>query len=289
MPSGLSVSIIVPAFNEEKALGSVIADLKKLRPADEVIVVDDGSTDGTAAVAEQLQVKVIRHLHNKGYGAALKTGIRNATGEAVLFFDADGQHDPEEIKKVITDMDKYDMVVGVRTRHSVQSFRRRPGKRLLSVVANLLAGMRIPDLNSGFRALRKEVVQEFMHILPNTFSFSTTITLALLKGGYEVKYVPITTRKRVGQSSVNQVSDGLRTIVLILKIVMLFDPLKIFLPASVGLLGTGIIFTVYTLIRFHSIWKSGSLLVISGIMIFFFGLLADQIASVRREIKGREE
>jgi glycosyltransferase involved in cell wall biosynthesis len=287
MKENPELSIIIPAYNEEKAIKGVIADLKQIEGNYEIIVVDDGSIDKTFEFAQNIGIQVIKHSRNKGYGAALKTGIRNANADIILFFDADGQHNHEDIQKIIREIGNYDMVVGARTKRSHRSYLREPGKKVLGIMANYLAETKIPDLNSGLRAVKKDVINRFMHILPNTFSFTTTLTLALLKGGYEVHYIPISTFKRIGRSSV-RVKDGLETILLILRIIMLFDPLKVFLPPSLLLLVFGIVFGLYTAITEHAIWKSGLLLIFSGIMIFFFGLLADQVASVRREIK-REE
>ncbi len=281
------ISIIVPAYNEEESINKVIDDLKKLPDNYEVIIVDDGSTDRTFELTQSTGIRVIRHLHNRGYGAALKTGIRNAKADIVLFFDADGQHNHEDIERIVNEMGHYDMVVGARSKQSHKSHLREPGKKLLSAVANYLAETKIPDLNSGFRAVKKDVLLKFMHILPNTFSFTTTLTLAVLKDGYEAHYVPIKTVKRLGKSSV-RLKDGFRTLILILRIIMLFDPLKVFLIPSLLTLSSGFIFIVYTVITQHRVWKSGLLLIFSGILIFFFGLLADQVANIRREM-GRKE
>lgn len=283
------LSIIVPAYNEEMAIKETITKLKQMNGNHEIIVVDDGSTDDTFEIAKKMAIQVIKHSQNKGYGAALKTGIRNAKADVVLFFDADGQHNHADIQMIVREIDNYDMVVGARTRKSSRSFIRGTGKKFLSIIANYLAETKIPDLNSGLRAVKKSVVSRFMHILPNTFSFSTTITLALLKGGYEVHYIPIISSfsNRVGRSTV-KVRDGFRSIVFILRTIMLFDPIKVFLPPSLLLFGSGLIFVLYTLITKHEIWKSGLLLILSGTMIFFFGLLADQIASIRREISRDE-
>ena len=226
-------------------------------------------------------------MHNKGYGAELKTGIRNARANTVVFFDADGQHNHEDVRRIASGIQEYDMVVGARDEESYQSYLRMPGKKILTSVANYLAETKIPDLNSGFRAIRKSVVKRFMHILPNTFSFTTTITLALFKSGYEIHYIPISTHKRVGKSTV-KVRDGFRMFILILRMIMLFDPLKVFLPPSLILLSVGSIFVLYTLVTEYVIWKSGMLLIFSGITIFFFGLLADQVSNIRREI-GKDE
>lgn len=279
------VTIIIPAHNEEEGISDVITQLKELSGNYEILVVDDGSTDDTHKLASETGVKVIRHPYNKGYGAALKTGIRNAKTDIVLFMDADGQHKPSDIEKLIQHIEEYDMVVGARTKKSKISLLRRPGKKILSLTANFLAGMKIPDLNSGFRALKKSVAQEFMQILPNSFSFSTTITLALVNSGYSVKYVPIEALERVGTSKIKPFQDGFNFIMLIIRTVVLFDPLKVFLPISVVLFILGLPYLIYELVFHLNVPPSSILLIISSILIFFFGLLADQISSLRREIK----
>ena len=280
-----SVTIIIPAYNEEEGITNVITQLKELSENYEILVVDDGSTDNTYKLATDTGIKVIRHPYNKGYGAALKTGIRNAAADVVLFIDADGQHKPRDIKKLIQYIEEYDMVVGARTKKSKISLLRRPGKKILSITANYLAGMKIPDLNSGFRALKKDVAMEFMHILPNSFSFSTTITLALITLGYSVKYVPIETLWRVGKSKIKPFRDGFRFIMLIIRTITLFNPLKVFLPISAILFGLGFFHLLYDVIFYLNVPDSAVLLIIAGILIFIFSVLADQISSLMKGIK----
>ena len=279
------VTIVIPAHNEEEGIADVINGVKGLNTGYEILVVDDGSTDNTYKLASDAGVKVIRHPYNKGYGAALKTGIRTAEADIVLFMDADMQHKPSDIKKLIQYIEGYDMVVGARTKKSKISLLRRPGKKILSITANYLAGMKIPDLNSGFRALKKSVVLEFLHILPNSFSFSTTITLALINSGYSVKYVPIEAPERVGTSKIKPFRDGFNFIMLIIRTVVLFNPLKVFLPVAIVLFILGFLDLLYELIYHFNVSSASILLIVSAIFIFFFGILADQIASIRREIK----
>ena len=279
------VTIIIPAYNEEEGITNVITQLKESSENYEILVIDDGSTDNTYKLAADTGVKVIRHPYNKGYGAALKTGIRNAEADVVFFMDADGQHQPGDIEKLIQYIGEYDMVVGARTKKSKISLLRRPGKKILSITANYLAGTKIPDLNSGFRALKKSVALEFMHILPNTFSFSTTITLACIASGYSVKYVPIGAPERVGTSKIKPFRDGFNFIMLIIRTVVLFNPLKVFLPISIILFLTGFSYLSYELVLHQNVPDSAILLIVSSILIFFFGILADQISSLRREIR----
>ena len=279
------VTIVIPAYNEEEGVADVITQLKDLSENYEILVVDDGSTDNTYKLAAETGIKVIRHPYNKGYGAALKTGIRNAAADIVLFMDADMQHKPSDIKKLIQYIGDYDMVVGARTKKSKISLLRRPGKKVLGITANYLAGMKIPDLNSGFRALKKSVAFEFMHILPNTFSFSTTITLALINSGYSVKYVPIEAPERVGMSKIKPFRDGFNFIMLIIRTIVLFNPLKVFLPICIILFFMGFSYLSYELVLHQNVPDSAILLIVSSILIFFFGILADQISSLRREIR----
>jgi len=259
--------------------------LKKLPDKYEILIVDDGSTDSTCELINSTGIRVISHPYNKGYGAALKTGIKNVETDIVLLMDADGQHTPDDIEKIVQYIDKYDMVVGARTRNTKIPLLRKLGKIVLNLTVRYLAGTRIPDLNSGFRVLKRSIAMEFLRILPNGFSFTTTITLACLKSGYTVKYVPIDALERVGSSKIKPFKDGFNFILLIIKTIALFDALKVFLPISVLLLLLGLADLLYELIVYFNISSTSILLIVSGLLIFFFGLLADQIASIRREMK----
>ena len=280
-----TISIIIPAYNEAAGIGNVLEGLRDWRARAEIIVVDDASTDHTAEIAERAGVRVIRHRVNKGYGAALKTGIRAASGDIIVTIDADGEHDAAQISRLLDAMGDNDMVVGARGKGSHAPLIRRPGKWLLSKVANYLAQTDIPDLNSGFRAVRKDVVKLFLHILPNGFSFSTTLTLALFKEGYNIAYVPIKTSPRVGKSTVNPIRDGLNVIMLIIRIIALFDPLRVFVPTSAVLFLIGIAYWILDIVwRQRLNIPSGAVIVIlSSVIIFMFGILADQVSAIRRE------
>lgn len=278
-----TVTIIIPAYNEEKGLPGCLDALLPTAEARgwEVLVVDDGSTDGTPGIASEKGVRLISHPYNKGYGAALKTGIRNASGEIVVTLDADGQHDPDNIEKLLTYTDSYEMIVGSRVN---QRGIRMPGKKALSMVANFLSGVKIPDLNSGFRAFRKETVMEFLHFCPSGFSFTTTVTLAYFRAGYSIKYIPIETERRVGRASnVRFFHDGYKTFLLIIRVIVLFNPLKVFMPASLVLFAVGVIFTIYGIVAFGRAPNTGILTILSSIILFFMGILADQISAIRRE------
>ncbi len=275
-------TIIIPAYNEEGGISSVIKGLKGIDERCEIIVVDDGSTDNTFKLASETGVRVLHHPHNKGYGAALKTGIRNADTDVVLLIDADGQHKPDDVCKILENMDEYDMVVGARTSNSHVSLLRKPGKKILSIIANYLAGTKIPDLNSGFRAIKKSMIMDFMHILPNGFSFTTTITLAALTSGYSVKYVPIEAPMRVGKSKIKPFRDGFRFIMLIVRTVSLFNPMKVVLPVSGFLSIAGLIYAIDSVIQFNHIPSGALLFLLSGLIIFFFGIISDQISVLIR-------
>jgi len=283
-----AVSIVIPAYNEEESIRDVIIKiheaLKNARSNYEIVVVNDGSADNTSKVAKELGVKVIDHPYNKGYGASIKSGTRKALYDVIFLIDADGQHNANDILELLKYVNEYEMVVGIRKRSSYTPVLRRPGKWLLNLVANYLSDSKIPDLNSGFRAIKKNRLLEFMNILPNGFSFSTTITLAMLKSAYNVKYVPIGVSRRVGRkSSVNVFKDGLQTLLLIMRVIVLFNPLKVFVPASMILFGLGFFYALFVVIfvQFH-IPSGAILLVISSFILFFFGILADQIAALRR-------
>lgn len=252
---------------------------------------DDGSTDCTGEIAKRAGVRVIRHMHNKGYGAALKTGIRATTGDIIVMLDADGEHNAGQISTLLDAFDDNDMVVGARGKDSHAPLLRRPGKWILSQVANYLAQTKIPDLNSGFRAFRRDVALRFLHILPNGFSFTTTLTLALFKEGYNTAYVPITTTPRVGKSTVSPIRDGFNTIMLIIRIIALFDPIKVFLPTSIALFLIGLVYWVGSMVFRYSakidpfvhIPTGAMIMMVSSVIVFMFGILADQVSAIRRE------
>jgi glycosyltransferase involved in cell wall biosynthesis len=286
-----SISIIIPAYNVEGSIGNVLEGLRAWRDRAEIIVIDDGSTDRTAEIAERAGVRVIRHRVNKGYGAALKAGIRAARGEVIVMMDSDGEHDAAQIQALLDAMPDNEMVVGARGKGSHAPLLRRPGKWILSKVANYLAETNIPDLNSGLRAFRKDIVLRFMPILPNGFSFTTTLTLALFKEGYNIAYVPITTTPRVGKSTVDPIRDGINTLMLIIRIIALFDPIKVFLPMSIVLFLIGVAYWIASGVyryasnivpAFH-IPTGAMLMLLSAVIVFMFGILADQVSAMRRE------
>lgn len=273
------VTIVVPAYNEENGIGPVIAELRRLDPAWEILVVDDGSTDGTSRAVEAIGCRVVRHRTNRGYGAALKTGIDAARAPWIVITDADGTYPNERIPELVRDLTDYDMVVGARIGKSVAiPLVRKPAKWALNTLANYLSEARIPDLNSGLRAFRKDEVRRFFDILPSGFSFTTTITLAFHVNDRFVKYVPIDYHKRQGKSKIRPIQDTLNFAALILRTVLYFRPLKIFLPVAVFLLLAGIGILVWS-------WKftpkimdaTVSILLVSSLQMAAVGLLADLI------------
>ncbi|MFH1447917.1 MAG: glycosyltransferase family 2 protein [Candidatus Micrarchaeota archaeon] len=283
----MKISVIMPAYNEEKHIATVIEGVKALYDY-ELIVVDDGSSDNTAEEAKKAGAIVISHPYNKGYGAALKTGTRNANGDVVVYIDSDGQHDPKYIADLVKHIDKYDMVVGARQwDKSRVMWYRRPAKWFLRKLASFLSGKHIPDLNSGYRAIRKDIVDEFMYLLPNGFSLTTTITIAAFKAGYDVRYVPIVTTSEKEKSKIRPFRDGSRFIMLIIRTIMLFDPLKIFLPASLLVFLAGASIFAYEYITSLNVGEFSALLISTSILIFFFGLLAEQTSFMRREPRER--
>ena len=282
----VELSVIIPACNERESIGDIVRRVKAVLDQAEVIVVDDGSTDGTGEEAASAGARVISHPYNIGNGAAVKTGVRHASGEVLVLLDGDGQHPPEDIPQLLAEMDRYDMVIGARNRDSNVSAFRSLGNWGLILVANYLTGTKIPDLTSGFRAIKRERMREFLHLLPNTFSYPATITIALLKSGYPVQWVPLSSiqKRQRGKSKIEPWRDGLRFINIMLRIIMLFDPQRIFLPASALFLVVGCGLVGYNLIVSGGIQESSMLLIIVGVFTFFFGLLADQVAHIRREL-----
>lgn len=279
------VSIVIPAYNESAGIEPLLNKLIKdeLHKIYEIIVVDDGSTDDTAEIIGKYPVTLCKHHVNKGYGAALKTGIRKAKGEKLVILDSDGQHDPAHIQEVLDMLNEYDMVIGERNSDSFQVKRRQAGKNLIRRVGEYLVEQKLPDYNSGFRGFKREIIKEMLHLMPNGFSFSTTSTLAFLKDGYTIGTFPITVSERQGRkSNVKFAKDGSKTILLIFRIIMLFNPLKIFFPASVFFFFAGMAFGIYGFYIAGRFSNSAILLSTLGLFLFFIGLLADQVSMINR-------
>lgn len=281
------LTITIPAFNEEAGIGETLDKLKPYANKNswKVFVIDDGSTDNTKNIIEKYDfVEIISHKVNRGYGASLKTGIKNCETEFIAFYDADGQHKPEDLERLWTEHEDEDMIVGQRIKGSHISVSRTPGKWILSLTANFLSGQKIPDLNSGLRIVKRDIIEKYLHLFPDGFSFSTTSTIALLSNRYVVSYKPIQTNKRIGKSSVNQIKDGFNAILLILRLIVLFNPLKVFLPSSFFLLFIGITYEViwgYILSPHLKLLPGALMTILTGIIIFFFALIMDQISQLR--------
>ena len=275
------VTILLPAYNEEQSIGRTIAAIKTLYPDFEVLVVDDGSTDNTMQEAIEAGAKVRSHPYNIGNGAAVKTGLRSGSGEWLLLMDADGQHDPADIEKLLAHKDRYDMVVGARNRQGQASLHRGLANRLYNGLASYVTKFKVEDLTSGFRLVKRETVGSFVYLLPNTFSYPSTLTMAYLRSGLSVKYVPIQAKARQGKSKIKLLSDGTRFLLIITKIATLFSPFRIFLPVSAVffLLGAG--YYLYTFTTTHRFTNMSALLLTTSVMIFMLGLVSEQIAQMR--------
>lgn len=281
------VTIIIPAHNEEGAIGNVLAALRAELPeaVAEIIVVDDGSSDRTGEIAEAAGVRVLRQPSNRGYGAALKAGIRAAGTDYVLTMDADGQHRLEDVVKLcdaITTSLPPDCVIGHRTKLVHSPLWRMPGKWFLTHLARILTHKDIRDLNSGLRIMRREVIARYMHLCPAGFSFSTTSTFALASRGYRIEFVPIRVERRVGTSAVS-VATGFQTILLVLRLASLFNPLRVFLPLALFFIVLGCAWAVPYVLDGQGVTVLSMLLVFTGVTLFGLGLICDQVAQLRLE------
>ncbi|WP_339352585.1 glycosyltransferase family 2 protein [Acinetobacter beijerinckii] len=277
----MKISIVLPAKNESGAIGQTIEHIQQLQLAHEIIVVNDGSTDHTQDVAEQAGAKVVSHPYSKGNGAAIKTGARTATGDVIVFMDADGQHDPQDIPRLLEQIEQgYDLVVGARQKGSQASVGRGVANALYNNLATYMTEQKVEDLTSGFRAVRADKFREFLYLLPNGFSYPTTSTMAFFRAGYSVTYVPIHAAKRIGKSHIQPMKDGVRFFLIIFKIATLFSPLKMFLPIAV------LLFMMATGWYGYTLWDAGrftnmsALLYTGSIMIFLMGLISEQVTAL---------
>lgn len=277
----MKISIVLPAKNESAAIGQTLAQIQQLQLAHEIIVVNDGSTDQTKQVAETAGAKVVTHPYSKGNGAAIKTGARTATGDIIVFMDADGQHDPQDIPRLIEKIEQgYDLVVGARQKGSQASIGRGVANALYNNLATYMTEQKVQDLTSGFRAVRADKFREFLYLLPNGFSYPTTSTMAFFRAGYSVTYVPIHAAKRIGKSHIQPLKDGIRFFLIIFKIATLFSPLKMFLPIAILLFMIGTGWYGYTLWDAGRFTNMSALLYTGSIMIFLMGLISEQVTAL---------
>ncbi|MFS2033151.1 glycosyltransferase [Polaromonas sp. CT11-55] len=276
------ISIVLPARNEAAGLRDILPRILAVIPDAEVLVVDDGSTDDTSAVCAEHRVKHLRHHYAKGNGAAIKTGARAALGAVIVFMDADGQHKPEDIPSLLEEFNKgYDMVVGARQAGSQAGLHRAAANDVFSRFASWMVMQPIADLTSGFRVVRAARFRQFLYLLPNGFSYPTTITMSFFRAGYGVAYVPIhSPRRNSGASHIHPLRDGLRFLLIIIKIGTLFSPQKLFLPISAGFFLTGLAYYLYTYMTAGRFTNMSALLFISAVFTFLIGIVSEQISAL---------
>lgn len=272
------ISVIIPARDEAQALPDCLRGVLAAVPGCELIVVDDGSSDGTAAIAAEHGARVISHPYPKGNGAAVKTGARAATGEILVFMDADGQHRPEDIPRLLTKLEEgYDMAVGARGMQDHAGAHRGFANAVFNRLASWMVNHRVDDLTSGFRAVRAERFRRFIYLLPNSFSYPTTCTMSFFRAGFGVAYVPVSMPPRIGKSHIRPFRDGIRFILIIIKIGTLYSPMKLFLPVSGAFFATGLGYYTYTYLTTHRFTNMSALLFITSVLIFLIGLVSEQI------------
>lgn len=284
MANRCEISVIMPVFNEAQNLGRLLDQLQSLNlPSMEVIVVDDGSTDGSGEIAEKRGVRLIRHPYNIGNGAAIKSGIRAARGKTLVLMDGDGQHQPEEIPGLLDEANRYHMVVGARGKGSRLRFHRYVANLIYNALASYVTKFKVEDLTSGFRVIAHQDAMRFIDLLPNTFSYPSTLTLAILRSGLTIKYVPIQTLYRSGQSKISLITDGLRFLLIITRITTLFSPFRVFLPVSAFFFISGVGYYLYTYITQNRFTNMTVFLLTTAVLIFMMGLISEQIALLRME------
>ncbi len=278
------ISIIIPVYNEADAIGDLVLQIRSLYPDFELIVINDGSSDDSAAVASNAGAFVYSHPYNIGNGAAIKSGIRIASGDILVFIDGDSQHNPEDIGKMLEYFPDYDMVVGARSMGGQASFGRAIGNKVYNWLASYVAKFTIQDLTSGFRAVKADIARQFLYLLPNTYSYPTTLTLGVLRNGRSLKYIPIHIQKRkTGKSNISLFRDGVRFLMIITKICTLYSPMRIFLPVSFITFLTGLFYYLYTFWLAGRFTNMSALLFTTSIIIFMMGLVSEQICQMRFE------
>jgi glycosyltransferase involved in cell wall biosynthesis len=283
MAAPSTVSVVIPAMNEAGAIASVVRELLAAATWREILVIDDGSTDATAAEAAAAGARVIRHPYNKGNGASVKTGIRAAQGDYLLIIDGDGQHTAADALRLVDKLGEYDLVVGARSPATHAGLRRRLGNAALNALASYLAQYRIPDLTSGVRAARLDALREFITLLPNGFSTPTTTTLCFLRAGYNVAFEPIEARARVGQSKIRLTRDGPKFLLIMLRVMTIFSPLRVFLPIAAASFLTGTAYAVWTIATQSHVTNSSVLLIMLAVVILLVGLVSEQVAVLRTD------
>lgn len=275
------LSIIIPAKNEEEGLAKLLPLIKESHPEAEIIVVNDGSTDGTSDICKQYGIRQINHPYSMGNGAAVKSGARSSSGDILFFMDADGQHNVADIRTMLDELENgYDMVIGARDFGSHANFGRFAANTIYNKLASMISGHKVHDLTSGFRAVRTSKFKQFMDFLPNGFSYPTTITMAFFRAGYPIIYLPIKANKRIGKSHIKPFRDGIRFFLIIFRIGTLYSPLKIFAPTSALLFAIGLSYYLYTFFTFGRFTNMSALLFISSIIVFMIGLVSEQITSL---------
>ncbi|UCH22579.1 MAG: glycosyltransferase family 2 protein [Deltaproteobacteria bacterium] len=280
----LKVSVVIPAYNEARAIGEVVGQIRKLYPDFEIIVINDGSADATAEAAQKAGADVYSHPYNIGNGAAIKSGIRIASGEILIFMDGDGQHDPADLGRMLEYFPEFDMVVGARVNGGQASLGRAMGNKIYNWLASYVSKYSVKDLTSGFRAIKADIVRNFLYLLPNTYSYPTTLTLGIIRSGRSVKYLPINIRKRrQGKSKIKLFQDGVRFFMIITKIATLYSPMRIFLPVSFVMFILGVIRYFYTYITEGRFTNMSALLFVSSVIIFMMSLISEQICQMRFE------
>jgi len=282
--SAPNISIVVPAYNEEKSIEQLVSRLTSLYPQAEIIVINDGSSDQTGLKAYEAGAVVYNHPYNIGNGAAIKTGIRVAKGDILVFMDADGQHHPEDIQRMLELFPEYDMVVGARSMGSQANIWRAFGNAVYNRLASYVAKFSVKDLTSGFRAVKTAVAREFVFMLPNTYSYPTTMTLGVLRSGRSLKYIPIhAPQRKNGSSNIRLFKDGVRFFMIITRIATLYSPMRVFLPVSFAMFALGIFRYLYSYFTIGRFTNMSALLFVSSVIIFMMSLISEQISQMRFE------
>jgi glycosyltransferase involved in cell wall biosynthesis len=280
-PSPDQLSFILPALNEAGSLQNLIPKLKEFYPTSEILVINDGSSDNTGEVAERCGARVISHPYRKGNGAAIKTGIRHATRPYLVFMDADGQHRPEDVAEVIDSLGRYELVIGARIEDRTSPLHRKVANSIYNLFASYLTQIHIQDLTSGFRALPRKLALQFCYLFPNTYSYPSTLPLSMVRAGYSIHFVPITVLRRQGKSKINLLRDGIGFLLIMMKVIMLFAPLRVFLPVSLVSFMLGIVWGGYNLWVYSHFTPATLLLMVTALLTFLMGLIGEQIAQLR--------